>query len=431
MAEKTDRMTGKTAQLAPSEKIAGTTNPSKKSQPLLVAQSVPEKSSPADNEPSIEFYPSVADRMTEKIINDAANEQILPGGNATTTSPDAPVQLSEKRICHLLLKARSLLLVNNLSEAHQIAKVVLKSDTDNEEALAIENYIQQCAFERDEKFPSNATETRERLVKSVEDTWELPQIVSERTHKQDDSDNWSNIFERLHQIIIPKISFNNTPFTQAINMIIALCEQHDTEKNQQKNGINIVVMLPNAETEPTLSLNLKNMPLDKILNFIAKSTACQFDIEDEVIVFRKAEGNSLENLITEFFNISRSAVVRMTGIESANSDSTGNNDDSKKTSSEGKGSSLAEEERLIKEFLQKAGVNFAGTSGSNLAFDGSQLIVTQSLRNIKRVKEILTRYEQVKQVEIETKFIEVQQGKLDELQFGWNSTFKQDRKSVV
>jgi general secretion pathway protein D len=324
---------------------------------------------------------------------------------------------------YLLLKARSLLLVNNLDEAYQIIQTILKSEPDNQEALAIKNYIQQCALETNDKFPSNAAETRERMIKSVKDTWELPKIVAEHTHTQDDGDDWSNVFKHLHRIVIPKISFNNTPITQAINTITALSEQYDTEKNQQKSGINMVVIRPNNESEPTLTLNLKNMSLDKILNFIAKSTAYQFDIEDEVIVFRKAEGNSSENLITEFFKISRSAVVRMTGIQSTTSDSSSGDKDSKKTDSGSTGSPLAEEERLIKEFLQKAGVNFANISGSNLAFDGSQIIVTQSLRNIKRVKEILTRYEQIKQVEIETKFIEVQQGKLDELQLGWNSTF--------
>jgi general secretion pathway protein D len=330
------------------------------------------------------------------------------------------VQLPEKRIGYLLLKARSLLLTNNFDEAHQIAKVVLQSDPSNSMALAIENYIQQSALETGDKFPSNASETRERMIKSVKDTWELPQVALENTHAKLDAEDWSHVFKHLNRIIIPKISFNNTPLSQAINTIIALSEQYDIEvKDQQKKGINVVVMRTQTEPEPTLSLNLKNMPLDKILNFIAKSTAYQFDIEDEVIVFRKAEGNLSENLVTEFFKISRSAIVRMTGIQSSSSESGNSGSDSGKNT----GSALAEEERLIKEFLQKAGVNFAGVSGSNLAFDGSQLIITQSLRNIKRVKEILIRYEQVKQVEIETKFIEVQQGKLDELQFGWNLAY--------
>jgi general secretion pathway protein D len=453
------------------EKTAETINTLKQDQ-SPVTQPMSLQNSSSGNKPSIEIPHSAPDKATENASNTLPNPVTRSGDHVTTPLPEKvpsvdplsshsaqdkatenasdpnpyipnddaenlsdddaenlseSLQLSQKRICFLLLKARSLLLMNDFDEAHQIIKVILKSEPNNEKALAIENYIQRCALERNDKFPSNATETREQLIQGIKDTWELPQIVTETTNTQNDDDDWGNVFKHLHQIVIPKISFNRTSLTQAINTVLALSEQYDMEKNQQKSGINMVVMLTNAEAEPTLTLNLKNMPLDKILNFIAKSTAYQFDIEDEVIVFRKAEGILSENLITEFFKISRSAVARMTGIQSTNSDSSGNNSDSKdskKTDSGGAGNPLAEEERLIKEFLQKAGVNFATIAGSNLAFDGSQLIVTQSLRNIKRVKEILTRYEQVKQVEIETKFIEVQQGKLDELQFGWNSTFQ-------
>jgi general secretion pathway protein D len=388
------------------------------------SQRPPEKNSPATVATN---NPDNASAIPHNSPENHGSQRPFSDGNTKASPKVSSEKLSEKRILYLALKARSFLVVNNLNEAHQIARVILKSHPNHREALAIENYIKQCAFERDEKFPSTANETREQMVKNANDTWGLPKITIENIHAEHDDDDRNNIFKRLNRIVIPKISFNNTPFTQAINTIIALSEQYDTEKDPQKSGINMVVMLANTGTEPTVSLNLKNMPLDKILNFIAKSTVYQFDIEDEVIVFRKAEGNISENLITEFFKISRSAVVRMAGVQSANAEpakSSGGDKDSKKTNSDSQRSSLAEEERLIKEFLQKAGVNFASIPGSNLAFDGSQLIVTQSLRNIKRVKEILVRYEQVKQVEIETKFIEVQQGKLDELQLGWNAAFK-------
>jgi hypothetical protein len=97
----------------------------------------------------------------------------------------------------------------------------------------------------------------------------------------------------------------------------------------------------------------------------------------------------------------------LTDIQSANSESTG-------------------KKRRTTDYRisAKAGFNFAGTSGGNLAFDRSQLIATESLRSVKRVNVILPHSEQVKQVEMETKFIEVQHSELHELQFGWNSTSK-------
>jgi len=70
-------------------------------------------------------------------------------------------------------------------------------------------------------------------------------------------------------------------------------------------------------------------------------------------------------------------------------------------------------------FFQSAGVNF-DIPGASLAFDGEQLIITQSRRNLERMRVILRNYNEVKQVEIESKFLEVQQGDLDELGFDWS-----------
>ena len=60
--------------------------------------------------------------------------------------------------------------------------------------------------------------------------------------------------------------------------------------------------------------------------------------------------------------------------------------------------------------------------GSSLAYDGSAMIVTQTTRNLERIRNILNRYNDVRQVEIEAKFIEVQEGALEELGITWNVT---------
>ena len=73
----------------------------------------------------------------------------------------------------------------------------------------------------------------------------------------------------------------------------------------------------------------------------------------------------------------------------------------------------------MKAFLQQAGVSFT-IEGSSLAYDGSAIIVTQTARNMERIRNILARYNDVRQVEIESKFMEVQEGALDELGVTWN-----------
>lgn len=78
-------------------------------------------------------------------------------------------------------------------------------------------------------------------------------------------------------------------------------------------------------------------------------------------------------------------------------------------------------------FLQQAGVSFDSVPGANLAYDGSAIIVTQSPQNLQRIRAILTRYREVRQVEIEAKFMEVQDGVLEELGVNWSVATKASR----
>ena len=80
------------------------------------------------------------------------------------------------------------------------------------------------------------------------------------------------------------------------------------------------------------------------------------------------------------------------------------------------------EAQALRQFLQQAGVDFEGIDGASLAYDGSAMIVTQTSRNVERIRNILNRYNDVRQVEIEAKFMEVQEGALEELGIQWGVT---------
>ena len=344
----------------------------------------------------------------------------IPEDIKETEISNKTTDFSSKQTDNLLLKARTALIMDDLRKAEEFVDQVINNNPQNAQALHLKKVIQN-------KIQSSPQDTmKNSMIQSVNSAWNV-QCTSEEVESVEESlNNYDQIFEKLYSITIPQISFNNTPLSVAINTVTSLAEQYDPSPNEIERGVNIVLMEPNLENEPKVSLTLKNMSLDKILNFIAKSSLYQYDIEDNTIVFHKVENKNSFNLDTQFFKISRSAVIRMTGNKgNINSiASLGNGSDSSPSQTNSVPElSIAEEEKLIQEFFQKSGINFTGTSGSSLAFDGSQLIVTQSIRNLKRIEEILRKYETVKQVEIETKFIEVQQNTLDELQFNWNVQF--------
>ncbi len=70
------------------------------------------------------------------------------------------------------------------------------------------------------------------------------------------------------------------------------------------------------------------------------------------------------------------------------------------------GASQTDEVEALKSFFQNAGIDF-DAPGSSLDFDGEKLIVTQSPRNLERMRTVLRKYNEVKQIEVETKYLEV------------------------
>ena len=124
--------------------------------------------------------------------------------------------------------------------------------------------------------------------------------------------------------------------------------------------------------------------------------------------------------VTEFFPISRATVIRLTGFRDGGGGGSAVVDPFAPAPAGGGGSSQSDETQALERFFQSAGVNFE-LPGTSLAFDGEQLIVTQTRRNLERMRTILRNYNEVKQVEIEAKFLEVAQGDLEEL--GFNYTF--------
>jgi general secretion pathway protein D len=130
---------------------------------------------------------------------------------------------------------------------------------------------------------------------------------------------------------------------------------------------------------------------------------------------------------TAFFPVTRATASRITGLSGV-STSLGGEGDSRsrdprlepKTGS----SNGTREGQAIRTFLQQAGVNFDAVKDSSLAYDGSALIVTQTARNLERIRNILIRYSDVRQVEIEAKFMEVQEGALEELGVNWSISQK-------
>ncbi len=324
-------------------------------------------------------------------------------------SPDYSVRL--ERVNALLEKGRRQYLYGDYAGARSTFRQIETLDANNIQAKA---YLRLVAEKLLTPGKLSYLATRESMLDEVNQSWVRPQVYSGASVDMGGTRTDSVVDAKLRNIVIPNVSFPDpgVPLAQAINTLSVLSVDYD-KSTEGKKGVNIVLFDTGGETKNVV-LTLRDLPLGQILNWVTQQAGYQYDIENDTIVVRKASDTSsaTSSMDTLDFPITQAAVTRMIGIKAAGSAGSDNPFD---TAAAGGGDDNKGE--AIKQFLIKAGVEFG--QGANLAFDGTKLWVTNTRRNLDKVRNILLRYSEIKQVEIEAKFMEVSQGDLKELGFNW------------
>ncbi|MBT5715389.1 MAG: type II and III secretion system protein, partial [Opitutae bacterium] len=245
----------------------------------------------------------------------------------------------------------------------------------------------------------------------------------------------NDLLEKLKTIKMPQMTFFSSPenpltLDKAMAELQRTAGVHDiSEANPDKRGVNILVVKSNAEaTLPTVNIILNPMSLLDMIKFITQQVNWVFDVQKNVVVVSESGtgGGVRIGLETEFYEVSQGTIQRMTG--GGNPGGGGGGPDPF-APPPGGGAGGNELEDQIQDFLQRTGIPFDDARGHKFAFDGFQMIVTHERRSLDLIERILERLDQdsSRQVEIETKFLEVQEGVLDEISFDWNMRWGNSR----
>lgn len=218
----------------------------------------------------------------------------------------------------------------------------------------------------------------------------------------------SPLARRLAAIVVPEVRFSGLGLAAAVEALSALSERFDPEAGAR--GVNLALEDPEGRNPPVHFAG-RDLALGRVLELTAGSVGFEVDVRQDVVVVRPATGTAA--LDTALFPLPRSAALRLLAAAGP-----------APTVGRGVDAGREDEAAALRRFLQAAGVDFAGTVGSSLAFDGSALMVTQTRRNLRRLGELLARYRELRQVEIEAKFMEVQDGALEELGVEWTAAKK-------
>ena len=255
------------------------------------------------------------------------------------------------------------------------------------------------------------------MLEEASRAWQRPQVFQERVVTADSGPRVAPLMDKLNRITIAEVNFSQQPLSSVVSTLSAVSEEYDTTGSETK-GVNIVLIDPNRQN-PMVNITLRNLSLRRVLDFVTDSVGFQYEVQLDAVVLRP--GGEVTNLETDFFPVSRATVIRMLGASgtSSGASKSGASDPFDSSSAGAAVGGSGGETDGIRGFLQQAGVNFDGTAGASLVFDGSELIVTHTSRNLSRIRNILNRYNNVRQVEIEAKFIDVDEGVLEEIGIDW------------
>ncbi len=313
--------------------------------------------------------------------------------------------------------ARRLYAAGDFDSAEAALQTILAQDSAHRGAQRL---LARIGEERVAAAAALRERTRETLMQEVGLSWARPTVAAEADTGNPDDDAGENpLIAKLADIRIPSVSFNSVELQRVVSTLSDLSREFDSAEDRR--GVNILVIDP-QNRRPPVSLTLRDLSLKRVLDFITDSIGYQYEVQADAVVVRP--GGETSTLDTEFFPITRSTVIRMTGIGGglASGGAPVTEDPFSPAPAPVNAPGGGGEAVALRQFLQQAGVDFEGIAGASLAYDGSAMIVTQTSRNIERIRNILNRYNDVRQVEIEAKFMEVQEGALEELGIQWSVT---------
>jgi general secretion pathway protein D len=341
-----------------------------------------------------------------------------------------------------------------------------------EQVLNIDHYnsaarmgMEKVNNARGQYYREAYNETRSRMLWQVAKGWELP--IHRFAHGKDTTGAQSRteasrteaITAKLNRIIIPKIDMSDTTIREAIDYLHQLSVKLDTlEPDPAKKGVNIFLKLaaspsggaagglpgmgseilppaaapaggaaiaPVAAPQPTedtqVTLSLSNVPLYEALRYVASLAGLKIKI-DPVAVSIVPLSDVGTDLITKEYKVPPNFIPKKTADVAASGDAGGAAGGGfgfgATTDS---GTSRLAKQMTAQEYLASLGVQFPEGASAQYIPSGSKLVVRNTQDNIDFIDQVVDSItgSAPTQVQIESKFVEINQNNLKELGFDW------------
>ncbi len=320
---------------------------------------------------------------------------------------------------------------------------VLRIDSHNS---AARRGMERIAAAKSDYYRAAYDQTRSELLSQVDAAWELavpdeaPALPDTIGRGEQSGTGIAYITEKLRNIVIPSINFEDTTVEEAIDFLRLRSRELDTmELDPAKKGVNFVIRRPRPTVAgggadagldadggdglPTLGadpsalrineLRVTNVPLGVALKYICDATRLRYKVDDYSVTL-VPQTETVDDVFTRTFSVPPDFVSSLdTGGGGGSTEVDPFSEPSSSTAT------LAPRRPII-DLLRSSGINFGDGTSATLSSNGV-LLVTNTPGELDKVEQLVNAIisKQPKQVKITTKFVEINQENSDELGFDW------------
>jgi len=272
-----------------------------------------------------------------------------------------------------------------------------------------------------QNYAENAyNQTRGEMLRDVQAAWELPvrkfggadsTIVEQPVIEARAS---ASMERKLDDIRLPSLSFQETTVREAIDFLRQRSIALDNTGTEPP-GVNIVLKLDPASAaadgSTRITLSLQDVPLRVALGYIADAASLKIKVDPHAVLI-VPQNEPTDILVTKEYKVPPGLISSIPSDAGA----------AQPASPFGAPAGAPTAERSgAREFLEQYGVSFPQGASANFLPNTSKLIVRNTQQNLDLIDNLLsgTGFDTPKQIEIESRFVEVSQNNLKELGADW------------
>lgn len=351
------------------------------------------------------------------------------------------VAAKQAEINSLYEEGRQWFAVRDYEQARRCFLEVLARDPYHKSAV---RYLGKIETVRKEMGVLAQKTSRESMIANVAEAWKIPVStkmiapdaapISKGIKKQSPSEA---LVEKMQSLIIPKLEFRQAAIADVVDFLVKASAENDPEGE----GVNIILKGIDSTTTASapaaassgddwgddwgddgasdafasagagspdgITLNLRRISVFEAIKYITEVAGLKYRIEDRAVIITSLDAPT-GSLLTRIYPVEPSIIESVVEREEADRDN-----------GDYMGMASAKVTKTpIQQFFEGAGVPFP--AGAKCQYRNSRLIVRNTADNLEIFERILQEFNVVpSQIEIEARFIEVNQTDLDELGLQW------------